>query len=234
MKKAIILAVSAFVLSASATFATGKEEVRETRNVKDFTQIGFGISGNLYVNIGSEFKVELEGEKSVLDDIETVVNGSRLVIRKDNWRLNMNEKVDVYITMPRLEGLGVSGSGRAEIRDAVKGSKLSLSVSGSGKLYPAEIDVTDLECSISGSGDIIANKKGKAGSADISISGSGGYSGELLAIDKADVSISGSGNCSCSVTGSLNARVSGSGNVTYSGNPRVDARVSGSGKVRSR
>ena len=37
-----------------------------------------------------------------------------------NWRMNMNERVTVYITMPELNALGVSGSGKAEIKDAVK------------------------------------------------------------------------------------------------------------------
>ena len=44
-------------------------------------------------------------------------------------------KLHVYITMPELNGLGVSGSGKAEIKDAVKAEDLDLSVSGSGKLY---------------------------------------------------------------------------------------------------
>ena len=36
--------------------------------------------------------------------------------------------------MPELNGLGVSGSGKAEIKDAVKTDDLNLSVSGSGKI----------------------------------------------------------------------------------------------------
>jgi len=235
MKKGIIL--SAFILSAIvfAGFSSGQSVVTETRDEKGFTKVSFGVSGNLYINLGPEFKVVIEGDKSILDDILTEVSGGRLVIKKENWRMNFNEKVTVTITMPELIGLGVSGSGKAEIRDAVKTSDLSLSVSGSGKLYTTDLTLSNLNCGISGSGDIVIGGNGKAGTADISISGSGNYTGEQLKIGSAQVSISGSGNCNCNVTESLKGSISGSGNLTYLGNaPKVDTRVSGSGHVRSR
>jgi hypothetical protein len=234
MRRGIILTAIFLAISCTAGMAAGQSVVKETRDVKGFTKVSFGVSGNMYISIGSEFKVVLEGDRDDLDEIITEVTGGKLVVKKENWRFNMNEKVNVYITMPEIEGLGVSGSGRAEIKDAVKSNDLNLSVSGSGKLYTGDIAVNNLDCSISGSGDIIVGG-GNASSGDLSISGSGNYNGENAKIASADVSISGSGNCLLNVTESLTAHVSGSGNVTYTGGaPKVDARVSGSGKVRSR
>jgi Putative auto-transporter adhesin, head GIN domain len=234
MKRGIILSAFILAIVVSSGFATGQSVVKETRDAKDFTRVSFGVAGNLYINFGPEFKVVLEGEKRDLEDIITEVSGSKLVIKKDNWRFNLNEKVTVYITMPELKGLGVSGSGKAEIKDAVKTEELDLSVSGSGKIFTNDLVVSKLGCSISGSGDIVPGGNGNATRADISISGSGNYEGESLKIGTADIHISGSGNCTCNVTETLRAGVSGSGNVTYEGNPKVDAHVSGSGKVRSR
>jgi hypothetical protein len=234
MKRGIILSVIIVAMTVATGFSKGQSVVKETRNLSGFKKVSFGVSGDLYVNLGSEFKVVLEGEKSLLEDIITEVSGGRLVIKKENWRLNMNERVTIYITMPGIEGLSVSGSGRAEIKDAVKAENLALSVSGSGKLYTTDISIGSLDCGISGSGDIIIGGNGNATKADISISGSGNYSGESLKIESAEISISGSGNCTCNVTGNLRASVSGSGNVTYYGSPKIDARVSGSGHVRSR
>jgi hypothetical protein len=234
MKRGIIL--SAFILSifVSSGFALGQSTVKENRDVKDFSKVSFGVAGNLYINLGPEFKVVLEGEKRDLEDIITEVSGGRLVIKKDNWRFNFNDKVTVYITMPELKGLGVSGSGKAEIKDAVKTEELDLSVSGSGKIFTGDLIVSKLDCGISGSGDIVPGANGNATRADISISGSGSYEGESFKIGTAEIHISGSGNCSCYVSENLRASVSGSGDVTYGGNPRVDAHVSGSGKVRSK
>lgn len=233
MKRSIISVAFVFALALASDFAIGQSVTKESRNVSGFTKVSFGISGNMYISIGNEFKVTLEGDKDDLEDVITEVSGGRLVVKKDNWNMNFNEKVTVYITMPELEGLGVSGSGKAEIKDAVRTNDLNLSVSGSGKLYTSEVTVSDLKCSISGSGDIILGG-GNASRADLSISGSGNYTGETTKLGSVDISISGSGNCVVNVTESLKAGVSGSGDVTYIGNPKVDARVSGSGKVRSR
>lgn len=234
MKRGLILSLFLVAFVAAKGFSNGQSIEKETRDLKGFTRISFGVSGNLYITFGPEFNVVLEGEKSLLDDIETEISGGKLVIKKDNWRMNMNDKVNIYITMPELTSLGVSGSGKAEIKDAVKAQNLNLSVSGSGKLMTASVNAADLTCSISGSGNILISGDGNVSKADISISGSGNYTGEPLKIGSVEISISGSGNCHCNVTESLSASVSGSGNVTYLGNPKIDARVSGSGHVRSK
>ncbi len=222
-----------FVIAVLITGITAGQE-RETRNLKGFDRIGFGIAGNLTVKIGPQFNVVLEGNRRDVGEIETDISGDRLIIKQRNWRYRFNDKVNIYITMPEIEGLSVSGSGRAEIVDDIKnGDDLELSVSGSGKLYTDGLEVDELKCSISGSGDIIIRSRGTADRGEISISGSGSYKGEDLEIDHLTVRVSGSGNCFCKVGDSLQASVSGSGNVTYKGNPRIDARVSGSGKVRS-
>ena len=234
MKRGIILSVIIVAMTCINGFSVGRSMVKETRDLSGFTKVSFGVSGDLYINFGSEFKVVLEGDKSYLDEIITEISGEKLVIKKENWRFNMNERVTVYITMPELKGLGVSGSGRAEIKDEVKADKLDLSVSGSGKIITGNIITGNLGCGISGSGDIIIEGNGDAKSANISISGSGNYTGDTLEIGSAEISISGSGNCSCNVKETLQAHVSGSGNVRYSGSPKLDARVSGSGHVRSR
>jgi hypothetical protein len=237
MKRLLILSVLILAITVTTGSAANQSDVKETRNVSGFTKISFGVSGNLYINFGPEFKVVLEGERKYVDDVITEVSGGKLVIKMENWRMNnwrMNEKVTVYITMPELNGLGVSGSGKAEIKDAIKTDEIYLNVSGSGKLHISDITASSLDCGISGSGDIILGGGGSCSKANISISGSGNYMGESLKIGTAEIHISGSGNCSCNVTESLKASVSGSGNVSYQGNPRVDAHVSGSGKVRSR
>jgi hypothetical protein len=234
MKKTVLLSLVIVLLAGTSSYAGRSSDERETRDLSGFTKISFGISGNLYINIGSEYKVVLEGDRSDLREVITEVRGGRLVIKRDNWRFRMNDKVTVYVTLPELTAVGVSGSGTAEIRDALKGGDLDLSVSGSGKILTGDLNIDRLDCGISGSGNIELGGGGSVSEADISISGSGNFAGEVVKIDDADISISGSGNCSCNVTSTLKAGVSGSGHVTYSGNPRVDARVSGSGRVRSK
>ena len=225
------------ILALSSVYADGQSVIKQERDLDGFTRISFGISGNLYVEFGRGFSVVLEGDEDDLDEIITEVSNGRLVIKKENRRFysSIDRKVTIRITMPELSGLGVSGSGSAQIVDPVtEADDLDLSVSGSGKLNTSGIVADRLNCSISGSGNIVIGGEGNADSGEIQISGSGNYSGENFEIDRLDVRVSGSGNCTCRAGDSLVAAISGSGNVTYAGNPRIDARVSGSGKVRSR
>jgi len=234
MKKEMFISLFVAVLLMSESISTGQTTVKETRNISGFTEIGFGIAGNLTVKIGTEFSVVLEGDKKYLSEIEVVLKNNKLVIRDlDNHFFN-NEKANVYITLPELKGLGVSGSGNAHIESSINTKTLGLSVSGSGKLFTSDIVAGSLDCSVSGSGDIVIKGNGDIDNGDISISGSGNYSGESNRFKSLQARISGSGNCLVNVTESLKASISGSGNINYLGNPKIDARVSGSGHVRSK
>lgn len=234
MKRAVHLSVFVAALIMATGNLIGQSTEKETRNVSGFTEIRFGIAGNLYVKTGPQFSVVLEGDRKYLSEIETVVNNGRLVIRIDNNRFFNNEKANVYITLPELKALRVSGSGVAQIENNIKNEVLDLDVSGSGKIIALEVVTGELSCSISGSGNIVLKGSGDVGKGVISISGSGNYSGESARFKNLRVVISGSGNCTCNVTESLSASISGSGNVNYTGNPKVDARVSGSGHVKSK
>ena len=222
-----------FVLAIIVTgFASGQQ--RETRNLRGFDRVSFGIAGNLIIKFGPEFNVVLEGNQRDLEEVVTEISGDKLIIKQESWRFRSEDKVMVTITMPEITGLSVSGSGNAEITDDINDADdLDLSVSGSGKIITAGIVVDEFNCSISGSGDVIIGSGGEADRGEISISGSGGYRGEDFEIDHLTVRVSGSGSCYCKAGDSLQASISGSGNVTYEGDPRIDARVSGSGKVRS-
>jgi hypothetical protein len=234
MKKTIITSfITLAIILLTAGYSNGQSG-KEKRNVDNFSEISFGISGNLYVKTGSTFSVVLEGEPKYVNDIETYVRDGRLIIRKQsNFSFN-NERVDCYITMPSIKGLSVSGSGRAKIESAVEADAFRLSVSGSGKVYTGNLSADSFSCSISGSGDVIVEGNGSADEGDITISGSGSYSGTNFEIDRLSVNISGSGNCDCKAGDTLKATVSGSGNIYYAGNPRIDARASGSGHIRSK
>jgi hypothetical protein len=227
------IAIIALLISG---YGTTYSQTSETRKVKDFTRVSFGVAGDLNIKFGSEFNLVIEGPERVVRETITEVNGDRLVIKRDNWRMNFNgEKVTINLTMPEIKGLGVSGSGKATVIDRIKDADhLELNVSGSGRIVTSDLEADNLDCGISGSGDIKLGGNGSVDRGDVSISGSGSFSGDSVEIDHLVVSVSGSGDCYCKVGDSLEARVSGSGNVTYSGNPKVDARVSGSGHVRSR
>jgi len=203
---------------------------KETRDVSEFTRISFGISGNLYIKQGNNQSLVLEGDD--LNEIETSVSGGKLKIRKkgNGWNWGWNRNIDVYITVRKLEGLNLSGSGKIIGDSKFEVDELDLSVSGSGNL---ELDVfaDKIDSGISGSGKI--ELSGVSGFHDVSISGSGRLSAEDMEVEEYKIRISGSGNCRINVSKEIDASVSGSGSISYKGNPdKVYHHASGSGKIK--
>ncbi len=223
----------ALVLFASAmVFSQG----RETRQVSTFTKVAFRVPGKLLLKQGNEQKVEIEGDKDVLEKIETKVEGNKLSIgtenRWNNWNWGSEDRITVYITMKDIEGLSVSGSGDLVGQGKITAGNLSLAVSGSGSLE-IEADATgDLRADVSGSGDL--SFKGKGKSLDSNISGSGKVVIAAAISGTADVSVSGSGKMEASGTANeIKTTISGSGKV-LAANLEVDkceVRISGSGDV---
>ncbi len=216
---------SIFLVSATLiAFGQGKEE----RDVSSFTGVSLGISGDLYITQGSPQKVVVQAENN-MDEIETVVKDGVLRIKTDNWNSKI-KGAKIWVTMPEVESLNVSGSGDIVAETPINADELELKVSGSGTIDISELKGDEIGAAISGSGDI--KLAGSADEMELRISGSGSVYADGLKVSECGIKISGSGSCKIDVTGELDASISGSGRVTYYGNPQIDARVSGSGRVR--
>lgn len=249
------LSFSILVLMLTVTLVTAQN--RETRNVDRFTKVVFRFPGKVYIKQGSPQKVQLEGDKDVLNEVETKVEGSRLIIGKEgkwfNWNTNDRDRITVYITMPEIEGLNVSGSGDIISDGVLRTADLDLNVSGSGSLQ-LEVEADgEVEADVSGSGDI--EFRGKCRSFESDVSGSGKVQLSADIKETADFGVSGSGrisakgaarNVKTSISGSgkilaadlvaerCNVRISGSGDVEINVKNELDANISGSGSVAYR
>ncbi len=208
----------------------------ETRNVPSFTAIALSVSGKLYVEQGDKQSVEIVAKPSVLEDIITEVKNDKLIIRFPQRNFFRNSfdpgKIEIFITMPKIEGLSISGSGDIIAENKISARELDLAISGSGDITLEELAAENIKASVSGSGDISINDGGTAESFTVAVSGSGGVKAENFDATDVNVRISGSGNCTVSSHGSLTVRIAGSGSVYYNGNPNVDSSVAGSGKVK--
>lgn len=212
---------------------TAFSQNRETRDVADFDEVVMKLSGKVYIKLGDKNEVVLEGEESVLEDVETDVRGGRLTIGQEgrsrwSWK-SSRTRLNVYITVKELNGALVSGSGNIIGQDVFKSDDFTVSVSGAGDIE-LELDAKDVDSRISGAGNI--ELSGSAQYSKLSISGSGKYLAEEMKVDAYEVSISGSGRASLNAQESLDVRISGSGSVYYRGRPSVNSKVAGSGRVR--
>jgi hypothetical protein len=183
----------------------------EDRPLDNFTKINAMGSTDAFVTKGTSFKVQVKGSDNLVPYFETrVVNGTLNLGYKNNVHVR-HDDIQVFITMPVLNGLKTQGSGN---------------ITSSGNFT----DVTDFETSISGSGNITIDQ-GSARNFSSTISGSGNVQAFGLSAEKASIRVSGSGNTRITATNQLDIKIAGSGNVYYKGTPQVSVNISGSGSV---
>jgi hypothetical protein len=203
----------------------------ETRTVKNFHAITSGGSFNVYVKIGTTESLKIEGSSEDLQRISTIVQNGMLKIsyKRDanNWNTSLN-KVNIYITAVKLDGLILSGSGLIELDGKMSSASADIRLSGSGKIK-ANIDTQSAEVALSGSGELELG--GKTGVLTASISGSGELNALDLIADSSTINVVGSGSAYVNAKENLKANLMGSGNVKYKGNPEVTISKVGSGNV---
>ena len=209
----------------------------QTRKVESFSSISLRISANVHLEQGEKQNLEIVAKSSTLEEIITEVKDGELIIRFPTktffWSSFNPGEITIYITIPEINGLVVSGSGDIIAANEIKTKKLNLGLSGSGNIKLSDLSAEQVKSTISGSGNIHLAGKTAAEDLGVTISGSGSVKALDYNADDVTVRISGSGNVGIQANKNLYVRVSGSGNVNYKGNPMIDSAISGSGKVRS-
>jgi len=228
--KNLLLIAALLALSCKAPLLSG-ETVKETRTAGQFSAVSLALSADVFLTQGSEQKIEIEGDKSSLEEIETVVEGETLRIRtKDKFHGNIG-KVSVYITVPEINALSVAGSGDISASSDIRTDELDLKVSGSGSIRFSKLSAREVSATITGSGNIDVSAGEAQSELDVVITGSGSFSAEGFSVPETDVTITGSGSARVWTVKELETNITGSGNVLFKGNPQVSANSTGSGKT---
>ncbi len=239
-QKLWILSSLLFTLTASGCFFNINDDdgigclrgsgptVSETLNLPDFNGIELTTSADVFITQGPVQQVVVEGKENLIPELSRDVSGGVWKIEFDRSCVRNVGDMRIFITIPDLASLRISGSGDVISENVILTSSLVLNISGSGDIDLA-LDAELIDATISGSGKIIL--EGLADVAKYRISGSGDVHAFNLACRNADVNISGSGDCELFVNEFLKVRISGSGDVFYKGDPSVDINISGSGKV---
>ncbi|HEU5364032.1 MAG TPA: head GIN domain-containing protein [Hanamia sp.] len=237
MKK---LMISLFMLISVSAFSqpwqniTGNGNVKkETRQVSSFTSLSSHGAMDVQISYGNSNSIEVQADENLLPYIETTVEDGKLTIKsKKNVNLKSSSKIIVSVSMTKINGLQLSGSGNINATgNFTSDAKTKMMVSGSGNIKLNSGSFKDLDLALSGSGNIDL-KKGTADNVTISISGSGNIDCSGITSDNVDAKISGSGNARVNANKSIDAKISGSGNVFYKGTAtNITTKVVGSGKA---
>ena len=235
---AFVFAIAFAIALPGAAMAEGQELAAQrdgdalVYRAGGFSSVALGTPATVEVHVGDAWSIRATGPAGALARIMIEREGSALRIRsRERWNFGRNaddQKVRVSITMPRLEGASIGGSGRM-IVDRVSGDSLRASIGGSGSLMFRSVAVSDLSLSIGGSGSISV-----AGSTDrltVRSSGSGGVIAPGLRAASAKVSTAGSGRVRAMVNGPATVSMAGSGSVDLGDGARCTVSRVGSGRA---
>jgi len=232
MKSRLITLIILLVISGTQLLIAQTSQKRE---VSAFTEISLRIGANVHLKQGDAQLVEVKGRETTLEKLIIEVKDRKLVIRypNDAWFHKWNPgPVDIYVTIPQIDCLAISGSGSIVSDGKIESRILDLSISGSGDIKLGDLKGEKVSASISGSGNIHLSGKQNTAELKAAISGSGNVKAIELPADNVDIKVSGSGNCWVNSVKNLVVRLAGSGNVFYRGNPSIDSSIAGSGKVK--
>jgi hypothetical protein len=237
MRKYIWLLLALPIAFASCRFMSGRK-VRgngniktEERTVSHFKNVEVRGSINVYVSQGDIKPVKIEGDENLLQYVEVIEEGDRLIVReRPGFNLEPSGDLRIHVTAPVYNTIEVSGAsdiiGETKINNP---ENLDLHVSGAG-IIKMEVDAPKLKADISGSGSI--DLKGQTKEVDLGLSGAAHAHCFDLLSENTSVDISGAGSAEVYASMKLDASVSGAGSVSYKGNATsVNQHVSGAGSV---
>lgn len=215
MKKGLSIAVISTMLSllscSKERISGNGSTITETRNISNFTAISATGSTNVYINQGIAYKVEVKGYSNLLLYYDTrLVNNTLQVGYKQNVNIK-NDNIEVFITLPVLNGLALSGSGSITTTGAFAGN-------------------TDFNADVSGSGNIHFSS-GTTQNFYSKVDGSGSINMLNMVAAKVDAAITGSGKTEITASNQLKVKIIGSGKLYYRGTPAITTSITGSGTV---
>jgi hypothetical protein len=190
---------------------------------------------DLTLRYGAEPALVVRGEQRLLANVETSQEGRVLHIGTRGIVLRHRRPIEVELTLPALDRVGVDGSGDTRI-NGFSGQRIELELNGSGSIdfngryrqAKATVhgtgDLTvdagngdSVEAELTGGGTITL--AGAARSFQAVSNGSGSLDAQRLRADEVKVRQTGSGNTSVTAHATVAAAVSGSGDIDVYGNP---------------
>lgn len=193
------------------------EDKRPNGKVKEFNLSGFRnveVSNAFYVTIrqGEKYSVEAVAEREKdLDDLDIDVSGGTLSIEFDDVFISNREKVYVYITMPTLEGIEMSGAVRTKVIGFENVDNLSVGMSGASR---AAIDIEAKSVKVEASGACRLDLRGTADKADFDVSGASRIDAKNIKLNDVDADASGASRISLGRVSRLNSDTSGASKIT--------------------
>lgn len=228
--KNILLVILSICLLQSCEVKTGSGNIeRQGRALQEFHSVNVGGSFEVVIRKGNNYKVTIEADDNILEDIETNVSGGRLKIEYRDGVNIRNADVKVYVETPELTAVTASASAEVKVEGVLNSDKTLEFHASSSASIEAEIDAPAAEADASSSGTITL--KGRTKDLDTQASSAGQIeAGELLS-ESTKAQASSGGSISVHASLKLNGQASSGGSINYRGEPTVSRQESSGGSI---
>lgn len=202
MKKVLLAVITLGMLTSCVNFhysRTSSAQAEENRQLTGFERIELLGSLDVKYEQADTFSVVVKAPVKVLKDVETRVEGNKLVVnmKGSNSFLNIgvsdSEDVTVYVTSPDFLGIELRGSGDFECKQLLDTDNLDISLKGSGDIKFDDIICDEVNVSLVGSGDVEV-KNVKMLRSNVNLVGSGDIKVNYDDSGKVEANLTGSGD----------------------------------------
>ncbi|ANO48082.1 DUF2807 domain-containing protein [Flavobacterium columnare] len=224
LAKIIVTTIIAFLFGSCNLNISGKpikgngKVITKERKITEFSKICISEGLECEITQGPNFKVMIEADQNIHDDILTEVEDNTLKISSKNGNCIDVKSNKIYITLPFIEELEASSSAELKTKGIIKSNNIKLITDSSADLT-ALIESEKITIDASSSSDITVS--GKAIKLTIESSSSSTVDARNLLANDILASSSSSSEIRIHPLISLHADASSSSSIYYSGSPKI-------------
>jgi hypothetical protein len=198
----------------------------------NFTRVEISSAFVFEIGYSDSYSIDVTADDNLIDYVQVSQDGETLKIRlgaAPSFRL---VTLRASVTMPRLNGLTVSGASRGTVSDFTPTEGLNITVSGASRV---EGDFTAGDIGFDVSGASTVRLEGSADDMVAVVSGASTFNLGDFTVNNADVNVSGASTGTINLDGRLDANVSGASTLLYIGDPVMGTiNVSGASTLREK
>lgn len=205
--------------SAQERLTGSGEQVSQVVVISGYEAIDLSASGVAKLIQDGEPGVEVRGDANLLPYLTFGVRNKTLEIGvKPGYSLAPTQPFRYQIHVKELGALRATGASEISMT-GLSGDKLSLSISGSGKIALNQVRVNRLEAVTHGMS--VLEFSGEAAELDLDLNGASTVTAPELQVARARIRLAGLGNLTLWVTKTLEVGGPGPGQVSYYGSPQI-------------
>ncbi|SOE20930.1 Phage shock protein PspC (stress-responsive transcriptional regulator) [Spirosomataceae bacterium TFI 002] len=185
---------------------------RQTYNFKDFDSIELSGSFQAIITQADSFSVEVVADRDRdLSDVDVDKDGSRLSFEFTDNFFTDRDRVVVFITMPDIKDLDLSGASRIKVLNYENSGKMNVELSGAS-VAALDLEIDNLNMEINGASR--AELIGRVSKLDLDVSGASRAETKRCIITTANVESSGASRVTLGKVTNLTSDSSGASRIS--------------------